>query len=82
MYKTYHPLSPSPLTPPLFLPLPPGQVTNLLELVRGSSKKMAEAQGLLFDELANIIEQRQLHSSIEVGLNQRPETLLELGCGY
>ena len=44
------------------------KVVSLLELVRSSSNKMPEAAALFFDELANIMEQRQLDRKVEVGL--------------
>ncbi|XP_072026579.1 Fanconi anemia group D2 protein-like [Amphiura filiformis] len=50
------------------------QVTNLLDDVKNSSNKMPEAMALFFDELATIIEKRQLNSKIESWIG---DTILE-----
>ena len=42
------------------------QVTSLLDDVRNSSNRMPEAMALFFDELATIVQKRQLNSRIEV----------------
>jgi hypothetical protein len=42
------------------------QVVSLLDLVRNSIKRVPEAAALFYDELANVIEKRQLDPKTEV----------------
>jgi hypothetical protein len=42
------------------------QVVSLLDLVRNSIKRVPEAAALFYDELANVVEKRQLDPKTEV----------------